>query len=410
MTQRHTSRLALLVWLTVGLWVCGNGPTPSAQAQAPQLTFEVTVPSETPANAEVWLSGNHAALGQWNGAGVKLTRTPEGRFTTTTLSLPAGTALEYKVTRGAWASVEKDASGQELPNRTLRVGTTSERVSLTVARWADLGGAPPPAPSSVSGDVRYLRGVASRHLPRKRDVIVWLPPGYDANPQRRYPVLYMHDGQNLMDSATSFSGEWRVDETAGQLVRSGEVEPLLIVGVYNTEDRIAEYTPVRDMGEYAQLGGGRADAYGRFLVEELKPLIDKTFRTRTDAASTGLAGSSLGGLVTMHLGLSYSNTFRRLGVMSPSVFWANRDIVTRVKAVKKKPASRIWVDIGTEESRGSQETVEDTQLLRDALVTRGWVLGRDLQYVEIPGAHHTESAWAERFDDLLRYLYPASRR
>lgn len=408
MTQRHTSRFALLLWLAVGLWTCGNGPTPSAQAQATPLTFEVTVPPETPADAEVWLSGNHTALGQWNGAGVKLNRTPEGRYTAS-VSLPAGTALEYKVTRGAWASVEKDAQGQERPNRTLRVGSSPERVSLTVARWADLGEPPPPAPSTVTGDVRYLRGVGSRHLPRKRDIIVWLPPGYDANPKRRYPVLYMHDGQNLMDAATSFSGEWHVDETALQLVRSGEVEPLLIVGVYNTEDRFAEYTQVRDTGEYAHLGGGSADAYGRFLVEELKPLIDKKFRTRTDAASTGLAGSSLGGLVTMHLGLTYSNTFRRLGVMSPSVFWANRDILTRVKSLKKRPASRIWVDIGTEESKGSQETVEDARQLRDALAAKGWVSGKDLKYVEEPGAFHTESAWAERFDDLLRYLYPAAK-
>jgi predicted alpha/beta superfamily hydrolase len=407
MTQRHDARFALLLWLTVGLWVCGNTPAePTLAPQTPRVTFEVTVPPATPADAEVWISGDHAALGQWNGAGLKLTRTPEGRYTAS-LPLPAGTALQYKVTRGSWATVEKDAAGQELPNRTLRLGSKSERVSLSVVRWADQPGAPP-ASSSLTGNVRYLRGITSRHLPRTRDIIVWLPPDYDANPRRRYPVLYMHDGQNLMDASTSFSGEWHVDETAQRLVSAREVEPLLIVGVYNTEDRFAEYTQVRDTGEYAHLGGGNADAYGRFLVEELKPLIDKTFRTRTDAKSTGLAGSSLGGLVTMHLGLTRPDTFQRLGVMSPSVFWANRDIVTRVKGVRRKPSSRIWVDIGTEESKGSQETVEDTRLLRDALVARGWKPGKDLQYLEVPGAFHTESAWAERFDDLLRYLYPAA--
>ncbi|HEX8436065.1 CBM20 domain-containing protein, partial [Archangium sp.] len=133
MMPRHASRIVLFLCLTVGLGAFGQVPTPSAQAQAPQVTFEVTVPPETPPDAEVWLSGNHAALGQWNGAGVKLTRSPEGRYTTR-LPLPAGTALEYKVTRGSWATVEKDASGQELPNRALRVGSRSERVSLTVAR------------------------------------------------------------------------------------------------------------------------------------------------------------------------------------------------------------------------------------------------------------------------------------
>ncbi len=266
--QRHASRLVLFLWLTVGLGALAQAPAPTAQAQQePQLTFEVTVPPETPVNSEVWLSGNHAALGQWNGAGVKLTRSPEGKYTTR-LSLPAGTALEYKVTRGSWATVEKDASGQELRNRTLSVGSRSERISVTVARWADQGGAAP-APATTTGNVRYLRNVTSRHLPRKRDIIVWLPPDYDANPKRRYPVLYMHDGQNLMDASTSFSGEWHVDETAQQLVRAGEVEPLIIVGVYNTEDRFLEYTQVKDPGEYAHLGGGNADAYGRFLVEEV---------------------------------------------------------------------------------------------------------------------------------------------
>lgn len=417
MNQRYDSRLALLLGLSLSLWLCGNAqaqapqPAPSAQAkaQAIPVTFEVTVPPGTPADAELWLSGNHAALGNWNGAGVKLTRSSEGRYTAS-VPLPAGTSLEYKVTRGSWATVEKDAEGRELPNRTWRVGSTPEQVSVTVARWADSPGAPPPpAPSTVTGNIRYLRGVASRVLPRKRDIIVWLPPDYDANPKRRYPVLYMHDGQNLMDAATSFSGEWHVDETASRLVRSGEVEPLIIVGVYNTEDRFAEYTPVRDDGEYAQLGGGSAEAYGRFLVQELKPLVDKTFRTRTDAPSTGLVGSSLGGLVSMYLGLTHPEAFRRLGVMSPSVFWAHRDIVTRVKALKKKPASRIWVDIGTDESHGSQETVEDAALLRDALVARGWVLGKDLHYLEVPGAVHNEAAWADRFDDVLRFLYPATR-
>jgi predicted alpha/beta superfamily hydrolase len=303
--------------------------------------------------------------------------------------------------------VEKDDTGQEIPNRTLKVGAPTQRVSVTVARWADQTVAP--AKHTLTGDVHYLRAVASTFLPRKRDIIVWLPPDYEENRKRRYPVLYMHDGQNLMDAATSFTGaEWRVDEAALQLVQAEAVEPLIIVGVYNTQDRFSEYTQVKDTGEFAQLGGGNADAYGRFLVEELKPMIDRTFRTKPGPQDTGLAGSSLGGLVTLHLGLKYPNIFRRLGVVSPSVFWGNKDIVTRVKALKKKQPLKIWVDIGTNESSGSQETVDDTRLLRDALVADGWVVGKDLQYVEVPGAIHSETAWAERIADILKYLYPAA--
>lgn len=139
-------------------------------------------------------------------------------------------------------------------------------------------------------------------------------------------------------------------------------------------------------------------------------MIDRTFRTKPNPEDTGLAGSSLGGLVTMYLGLKYPNVFRRLGVVSPSVFWGDKDIVTRVKALKKKQPLKIWVDIGTEESKGSQETVDDARLLRDALVADGWVEGKDLKYVEVPGAIHTETAWADRVDQILKYLYPPPGR
>jgi predicted alpha/beta superfamily hydrolase len=403
LVERHTFWKALCLWLVVGWGVSGSAGAQTPFTSDARITFEVTAPPETPEDSELWLTGNHDALGQWNVQGLKLTRTSERRYTTS-LMLPAGTMLEFKVTRGSWETVEKGPKGEELPNRTLRViGVRAQHVPVKVSRWADGGGGTPQ--KGVTGTVRYLRNVKSRHLPRQRDIIVWLPPGYEDSPKRRYPVLYMHDGQNLMDPGTSFSGEWQVDETAQRLVQEGKVEPLIIVGVYNTEERFSEYTQVLDP-VYAEHGGGKADDYGRFLVEELKPLIDKTFRTRKGAQDTGLAGSSLGGLVTMHLGLKYPGTFRRLGVISPSVFWGNKDIVARVKALPKKLPLRIWVDIGTEEWRGSQETVEDARLLRDALVAEGWRLDKDLRYVEVPGAVHTESAWAERFGDTLQYLYP----
>jgi len=405
MTQRLSFRVACLLWLAVGLGVCGAGP--AKPPKTPKVTFEVFVPPDTPADAEVWIAGNHATLGEWKAAGIKLKRTPDGLFTTT-VQVEQKTTLEYKVTRGSWGTVEKGFAGDELPNRILKVETRDQQVTVTVARWADQTG--PSVQRTLIGNIRYIRNVNSRFVPRKRDLIVWLPPGYDENPRRRYPVLYMHDGQNLMDAATSHSGEWRVDETAEQLVEANQVEPLIIVGIYNTDDRFSEYTQVKGAGEYERLGGGSADAYGKFLVEELKPMIDRTFRTKPEPQHTGLAGSSLGGLVTLHLGLKYPNIFRRLGVVSPSVFWGNRDIVERVKALKKKPPLKLWVDIGTEESKGSQETVEDTRLLRDALVAEGWVVGKDLQYLEVPGANHSEGAWAERFDDVLKYLYPAPGR
>ena len=311
------------------------------------------------------------------------------------------------MTRGSWETVEKSSTGAEVANHTFTTGGGFERASVEVRGWADLTTPPPPPP--LTGDVRYLRDVVPQDPTLKpRDVIIWLPPGYDADPARRYPVLYMHDGQNLMDVSTAFAGEWNVDETAQALVEAGQVEPLIIVGIYNTADRIAEYTPVPFPPEFPD--AGRADVYGRFLIQELKPRIDAELRTKPEAEFTGLAGSSLGGLVSLSLGLKHPDVFSRLGVVSPSVWWADRELLAEVNALTAKPALRIWEDIGTHEGSGSQaETVADAQALRDALVARGWVLDDDLRYTVVEGGQHNEAAWSARFGDILRFLYPATR-
>jgi predicted alpha/beta superfamily hydrolase len=153
---------------------------------------------------------------------------------------------------------------------------------------------------TLTGDIQAHKNFHSNVLGNDRDVLVYLPPGYDASKGRRYSVLYMQDGQNLFDGATSFipGQEWRVDETAQRLIGAGKIEPLIIVGIYNTKDRINEYTAAQD-AKYEM--GGKADLYGRMLVEELKPFIDGRYRTKKDAQHTGLAGSSLGGLVSLYL-------------------------------------------------------------------------------------------------------------
>lgn len=385
------------VRLTVERW------GPESGLQGTLATFFVQAPANTPAGSEIWLSGNLAVLGEWNGAGVKLEPTLDGRYAATVPIAP-NTPCEFKVTRGSWATVEKGPNGEELPNRTFRMGERSTRVdTLVVANWADILSRPPE--QVLTGNVRYLRDVNSQILNRRRDIIVWLPPDYETNTSRRYPVLYMHDGQNLMDASTAFAGEWNVDETAQRLVGESRVEPLIIVGVYNAgSDRSREYTPVSDPNS-PSFPGGEADAYGRFLVEELKPLIDSTYRTKPEPEHTGLAGSSLGGLVSMYLGMKHPDTFRRLGVISPSVFWANRDILTRVNALPAKLPLRIWVDIGTDEL-SSGETVEDAEALRDALVAKGWVLEQDLRYLKVEGGRHNEAAWSARFGSILEYLFP----
>ena len=232
---------------------------------------------------------------------------------------------------------------------------------------------------------------------------VYVPPMYEAEAERHFSVLYMHDGQNLFDPATSFipGTYWHLGETADALSVAGVMEPLIIVGIYNSgEKRIDEYTPVGD----TRLGGGHADQYGAMLVEELKPFIDSLYRTLQGAPHCGMGGASLGGLVTLYLGLQYPDVFSRLAVMSPSVWWRNRAILSTVAGITSKPALRIWLDIGLQESA---RAAPDAQALRDGLIAKGWQLGVDLSYTEAAEGVHSESAWAQRAGAMLMFLFPA---
>lgn len=255
---------------------------------------------------------------------------------------------------------------------------------------------------------RYPR-FHSRFLPDDRDITVYLPPGYSESPAASYPVLYMHDGQNLFDSGPPLDSfvkrpTWQMAETADAAIAAGEVEPLLIVGVANTgHRRLAEYTPTSDW----KLGGGEADKYGRLLVDELLPLIAAHYRVRPGAESTGLGGSSLGALATLYLGLKFPNTFSRLAVLSPSVWWNHRAILSLVQemAPKLHPRPRLWLDIG--ESEGERATA-DTDLLEKRLRTEGWRTGTELSYQKIAGGTHDEASWAKRVHPMLRFLFPAN--
>jgi predicted alpha/beta superfamily hydrolase len=229
------------------------------------------------------------------------------------------------------------------------------------------------------------------------------------NKSKRYAILYLHDGQNLFDGATSYipGKEWRVDETAQALISAGKIQPLIIVGINNAgKDRIDEYTPAPD-AKYKM--GGKADLYGRMLVEELKPFIDSTYRTRRDSGHTGIGGSSLGGLVSIYLALKYPDVFGRVAVVSPSVWFANKQIVHYVEALKSKPGARIWMDMGTKEGRTTEDAVKsvmDARLLKDTLMKKGWRFRKDLIYFEAEGAEHNETAWAERVEQILEFLFP----
>jgi len=262
-------------------------------------------------------------------------------------------------------------------------------------------------PPNESGIPRLYNYVFhSAILPDDRVISVYLPPQYASDPDRRFPVFYLHDGQNLFDPLTSYvtGHTWRAGETADRMNRAQRAEPIILIGVGNTGlRRMAEYTPTRDY----RLGGGEGHRYGRLLVEELKPWVDANFRTAPGAATTGLGGSSLGGLISLYLGLEHPDVFSRIAVMSPSVWWDQRSILGSVAEAFPKPDLKIWLDIGTGE--GARH-VRDTELLHRRLVQQGWQPGVDLEWMKVDGAVHNEDAWADRFDRMLAFLFPPDPR
>ena len=259
---------------------------------------------------------------------------------------------------------------------------------------------------TLTGNIQEHRGFRSKIFANRRDVLVYLPPGYGRF-RVRYPVLYLQDGQNVFDAATAFANvEWGVDEAADHLIRQNLIEPLIIVAVANAGDeRIHEYAPSRGVIDSNAKRKKRSRAlarhYGRFLIEELKPYIDRKYRTKREAEFTAIGGSSLGGLLTLSLGLWFPHVFTRLIAMSPSVWWDDQVIVKMFDQLEQKLPLKIWIDTGTNEPGW-----ERARTLRDALVEKGWKLYDDLQYTECEGGNHSEGAWAERVDPALRFLFP----
>ena len=237
-----------------------------------------------------------------------------------------------------------------------------------------------------------------------RTVQVWLPPGMTDTPGRRYPVLYLHDGQNVFD-AEAAGAEWQVDETAQRLVLAGAVAPMIIVAVHNTAARTDDYTPVAWQlpgtagGGAAVRVGGNGPRYARYLVDELKPFIDATYPTRPEREHTAVGGSSFGGLISLALLLQHGAIFGAGLVVSPSVWWADEVVLQHVaKAQKLNPPPRVWVDIGLLEG---EHAVAGARRLHGSLRQHGW----PHQYTEVPQGSHDEAAWALRFEGMLRFLY-----
>jgi len=265
------------------------------------------------------------------------------------------------------------------------------RIEAAAAPWLTYAAHVGEAEShSVTGNVVVLPGVHSPQLNNQRDLLVYLPPRYGES-EAAYPVIYMQDGQNLFDQATAFGGhEWRVDETLEALATEGQAA--IAVGLpHMGESRLAEYNPF-------PARGGRGEAYLAFVIETVKPLIDRTFRTRPERETTGILGSSMGGLISVFGFFRHPEVFGFAGGLSPAFWYGGQPLynfIQRAAPVR----GRLYLDRGTTERGGARR-------MKDLLVRRGYALGQDLCYVEEEGGQHTEEAWARRLPDALRFLVP----
>ncbi len=371
-----------LIHLVIPLLILSVGCSQNVRKGLVDITIEVEAPG-LGSNEIVYVSGNHEALGNWEPYEVSLKRTGADTWSRS-LVIPYGARLEYKFTLGSWTTEALDDEGHSLPNFHL-AATRSQVVHHRIERWASDR---PPEPR-ITGRAEFHRALEGDGIP-PRDVVVWLPPGYEES-DARYPVLYMHDGQNVFDPGTSFLGiDWGADEAATRLIKDGLMQPVIIVGMYNTPLRMDDYGI-----------GKQGKDYQHFVVNVVKPLIDRTYRTRPEREYTATMGSSMGGLISFLLAWNHPDVFRQAACLSPAFF---PEAVSLVRDAPAAPAGmRIYMDNGTEGLEQKIQAYCDDMM--QALPAKGFVQGVNFDWYLDQGAEHNEQAWAKRLDRPLLFLF-----
>ncbi|MBI2427868.1 MAG: histidine kinase [Ignavibacteriales bacterium] len=337
----------------------------------------------------IYVAGNKPQTGLWNPSAVELGKQHDSLWKFEA-AFDSGDVLEFKITRGSWESEAIYEAGIIPANTTIEI-TKDTTVLLRPLLWkSQLRRAKPE--QTIRGNVEYHRALAGEGLNHKRDIIVWLPPSYEKNTSKHYPVLYMHDGQNIFDPSTAFTGhDWRVDEVADSLIKMKRIEEIIVVGIYNSPDRLPEYSD-------SPLG----NAYLNFVVAVVKPLIDSTYRTKPDRKHTAVMGSSLGGLSSLFFVWKRPDIFGMAGCLS-SAFWYDGEKTLKevrdYKGIKKD--IRVYLDCGGRE----KELIGGYNRMVDILKKKGFVKGKDLDYHLERNGVHNEQAWAKRIWRPLVFMF-----
>ena len=373
----------------------------SIQTLWAQITFVVNqLPESHDYTKPVYISGDFEG---WTGGNetYKLTQTDDGY--TITIPLKEG-IIDYKFTQGSWDSVEYDSDGNQRKNRVYKVEKETDTVFVEIASWTKSDSQ---NKSTASKNVSIIsESFLMPQLNRERRVWIYLPPDYEVSNQS-YPVLYMHDGQNIFDKITSYSGEWQVDETLDKLYDDKNLK-LIVVGIDNGGDkRLNEYSPY----DHPKYGVGEGDAYLEFITKTLKPHIDSKYRTLKNTDNTGIMGSSMGGLISQYAGLKYPDVFGKVGVFSPA-FWYAPKIDEFAKNSELSKNQKLYILAGGKEGENTEfeqisQTVQDMNRMVDILKNKGFPSEKIISKV-VPEGKHNEAFWQSEFQEAVLYLFKSS--
>ncbi|MES2431435.1 MAG: alpha/beta hydrolase-fold protein [Bacteroidota bacterium] len=353
-----------------------------------QLTIEITkAPINTPAG-DIYLAGT---FNSWNevDANYKMQK-PSNKYTIT--FQPNVGVLEFKFTRGSWATVEGNITGNDIANRSYNYTGGKDTLRIVIRGWKGI------ANNSTTTDNTSIlnNNFPIPQLNTTRRIWLYLPPDYYST-SKTYPVIYMHDGQNVFDVATSFSGEWQVDETLNTLHGQGD-HGAIIVGIDNGgTERLNELSAWYN----SSYGGGKGERYTQFIVNTLKPYIDSLFRTRKDPANTGIIGSSMGGLISTYAAIEYPHVFARVGNLSPAYWFAKDSNNIQIQNRGKRNDQKFYFVSGTTES---STMVSDMQKVYTTL-TQVSFNSNNLNFITRADGQHAEWFWAREFGPAYQWLF-----
>jgi alpha-glucosidase len=354
-----------------------------------QVTFILDeLPDNTKKNDSIYISGDFEG---WTGGQekFKLDKKNNNYY----IKIPSKSEIiNFKFTRGSWNSVETDVDGKNIDNRNYIFNKETDTVRIVILNWTDDTSEKSTSSNSVSilSEEFFIP-----QLNRSRKIWIYLPPDYNTTTES-YPVLYMHDGQNLFDDTTSFVGEWGVDETLNEMNNKLNFN-LIVIGIENGgEDRVDEYSPWKN----SKYGGGQGDAYIKFIIETLKPFVDNNYRTLYDKDNTGIMGSSLGALISHYGALKYPETFSKIGIFSPSFGFSNScfDFAAGNSYIEDM---RMYFMAGDKES---SSMVSDMNKMIALMESKGFNKQNVMSKV-VKNGEHNEKLWKDNFEEAILWLF-----